>query len=106
MVQNDTRVYDLLELAPVVHGWVLLGEVDRYVRVSSDRFDDIAFSATGIHTVLSGSAGETTDITALQPISEGGDWIVQVKRVTFGSSGKATIDFNANNASSAVAAVQ
>ena len=35
MVANDTRVFDLLELAPVGHnGWVLLGEVGRYVRVS------------------------------------------------------------------------
>lgn len=35
MVANDTRVFDLLELAPVSqNGWVLLGEVGRYVRVS------------------------------------------------------------------------
>ena len=35
MVANDTRVFDLLALAPVAqNGWVLLGEVGRYVRVS------------------------------------------------------------------------
>ena len=35
MVANDTRVFDLLELAPVArNGWVLLGEVGSYVRVS------------------------------------------------------------------------
>lgn len=35
MVANDTHVFDFLELAPVAkNGWVLLGEVGRYVRVS------------------------------------------------------------------------
>lgn len=32
MVRNDTHVFDLTELAPVKGGWVLLGEVNRYVR--------------------------------------------------------------------------
>jgi hypothetical protein len=94
MVQNDTRVYDLMELAPVVHGWVLLGEVDRYVRVSSDRFDDITFSTAGIRASLRGSAGETAVVTALQP-SQKGDWVVIVESATFGSTGKATIEFKA-----------
>eukprot|EP01043_Picozoa_sp_COSAG02_P117757 COSAG02_NODE_54307_length_296_cov_22.355330_1_plen_40_part_10 len=32
--------------APVArNGWVLLGEVGRYVRVSKDRFDEITFSS-------------------------------------------------------------
>jgi hypothetical protein len=31
MVANDSATFDLLQLSPVVHGWVLLGEADAYV---------------------------------------------------------------------------
>ena len=98
MVQNDTRVFDLWELAPVsLFGWVLLGEVGKYVRVSADRFEEVSFSAAGVTVRLSGSAGETTAVTALQPLAlpGGGDWLVQVRDVTFGKSGKATLAFTA-----------
>ena len=90
-VQNDTRAFDLLELAPVVHGWALLGEVGKYVRVSRDRFDDVSFSASGIRLSLSGSAGETAAVVALQPLSHG-DWRVQVQTVTFAGT-KASLEF-------------
>jgi len=98
MVQNDTRVFDLLELAPVVHGWALLGEVGKYVRVSRDRFEDVVVSASGVRADLSGSEGETVEVAALQPATalEGGvpaDWVVLVKRVTFERSGRATVTF-------------
>eukprot|EP00665_Eupelagonemidae_sp_cell47_P017842 gene17842-biopygen411 len=93
MVRNDTRVFDLLELAPVVYGWVLLGEVDRYVPVSNDRFDDITFSAAGIRATVSGSAGETTTVTALEPAKGEDEWVVRVKRATFGETGKVAITF-------------
>ena len=95
MVSNDTRAFDLLELAPVVGGWVLLGEVEKYVRVSRDRFETVDFSATGITATLSGSAGESTAVTALAPGKSPRDWSVQVKIVTFGASGKATVVFAA-----------
>ena len=96
MVQNDTQTFDLLELAPVSStGWVLLGEVGRYVRVSSDRFDAIVFSAAGIHANLSGSKGETIEVTALQPLAGGIEWLVQAKTVTF-SGGAATVAFTHN----------
>jgi hypothetical protein len=93
MVQNDTRVFDLMELAPVVHGWVLLGEVGRYVQVSRDRFGEVAFAAEGLRATLSGSPGEEATFTALKP-APGGDWIVQVRRVAFGESGQATLTFS------------
>jgi hypothetical protein len=102
MLANDTHTFDLLELAPIVHGWVLLGEVGKYVRVSRDRFEDVSFSAAGITAELSGTDGESVEVAALQPTGaaqgsggEGGDWIVQVKRVTFGKSGRASVRFAA-----------
>ena len=65
----------------------------RYVRVSRDRFDDVSFSAVGIRAVLSGSAGEETAVTALQPVHGGGDWLVQTKTVRF-TGPKATVTFS------------
>ena len=106
VVANDTRTFDLLQLSPVApNGWVLLGEVGRYVRVSSDRFDAISFPVGGgIKLSLSGSAGETTEVTALKPLhrapNDGGwgggggsrEWVVEVKQVTF-SAATATVAF-------------
>lgn len=107
MVVNDTNAFDLMELAPVAsNGWVLLGEVGRYVRVSKDRFDEIVFPSGegtedgggGIRLTLSGSAGEVTQVTALQPLrrtvarSGSVEWVVQVKEVQF-SGDRATVVF-------------
>ena len=76
---------------PPSPGWALLGELGKYVRVSRDRFDDVSFSASGIRLSLSGSAGETTAVAALQPLSHG-DWRVQVQNVTFAGT-KASLEF-------------
>ena len=39
MVANDTHQFDLLQLSPVLeNGWVLLGELGKYVSVSRKRF--------------------------------------------------------------------
>ena len=111
MVQNDTRRFDLLELAPVsrANGWVLLGEVDRYVRVSNDRFDAVSFALPstparsdrvstggggGITVQMRGSVGESTAVTALEPVgtAEKAEWVVHVQRVTFASE-SATLVF-------------
>merc|ERR1712060_297508 len=55
MVQNDTHVYDLMQLAPIgENGWVLLGEVDKYVSVSGKRFQHVEFTSAGIDMVVSG----------------------------------------------------
>ena len=93
MVRNDSHAFDLLVLAPVVHGWVLLGEEGKYVRVSKARFDSVSFSSTGIRASLSGTEGESTSVTALQPLAGGSDWLVQVKSATFGKGGRATLAF-------------
>jgi hypothetical protein len=85
MVQNDTRVFDLTELAPIAsNGWVLLGEVGRYVRVSRQRFENVAFTTNGIRAAVSGAIGEVIQIAALQP--SGTDWVVIVKQVVFRST--------------------
>ena len=90
MVQNDTHVFDLMQLSPVVGGWVLLGELERYVPVSADRFDSISASASGLQMSVSGSVGEVMEVTALQPAPRG-DWIVRVQRVSFDHDKKTII---------------
>lgn len=68
--------------------------------MNSDRFDDVSFPSTGgVRLQLSGSVGEVTAVTALQPISLGddgntpADWLVQVKEVVF-TSDSATVVFD------------
>ena len=61
------------------------------MRVSRDRFDDVSFSASGIRLSLSGSAGETAAVVALQPLPHG-DWRVLVQNVTFAGP-KASLEF-------------
>ena len=103
MAQNDTHVFDLLALAPVVHGWVLLGEVGAYVRVSRDRFERVDFSPSGIEATVVGSEGETVEVTALQPKAgtAAADWVVLVQRVTFPrEGGKAVVTFGSDSSSS------
>ena len=44
-VANDTHAFDLHMIAPVLaNGWVLLGDLERYVSVSSRRFASVAAS--------------------------------------------------------------
>ena len=91
MVANDTRRFDLLELAPVVRGWALLGEVDKYVRVSRGRFQRVDFSPSALRVRLVGGAGETTAVAALRPTPTGDDWMIVVKSVTF-AHGREQVD--------------
>ena len=95
MMQNDTYLFDLMELAPVVSGWVLLGEVGAYVRVSRVRFEAVSVSLAGLRAGLVGSRGEKVEVTALRPVSSStpADWVVMVKSVTIGVSGKAEVVF-------------
>ena len=108
MAENDTHVFDLLELAPVVNGWSLLGEVERYVRVSRDRIHDVSFAPAGIRVNLMGSEGETIELTALRPVRLSAharkgqevvapiqDWDIIVKRAIFpkGSGGRMELMF-------------
>ena len=94
-MQNDTYLFDLMELAPVVSGWVLLGEVGAYVRVSRVRFEAVSVSLAGLRAGLVGSRGEKVEVTALRPVSSStpADWVVMVKSVTIGVSGKAEVVF-------------
>lgn len=82
-VANDTLAFDIHQFAPIVPGsggWVLLGDLDRYVPVSSKRFSNIsavrradgrepggAPVASTLSVSVMGVPAESVRITALQP---------------------------------------
>eukprot|EP00041_Stephanoeca_diplocostata_P024395 m.617139 g.617139 ORF g.617139 m.617139 type:complete len:972 (-) comp22517_c4_seq1:103-3018(-) len=106
--EYDTHVFDLLSVYPVDNssGWVLLGELDKYVGMSSKRFVDVSTSATGLSVEARGSPGEVLTVTALKPVSVEGteegifprasfaaEWTVQVRTGTVPTEGTVKIVF-------------
>ena len=80
--------------------WVLLGELDKYTTVSSQRFSSISAAAGGLDLVLAGVVGETVVVTALKERSQGLEvtedgkgYSVVVKTATIGADGSATLQF-------------
>eukprot|EP00435_Cladocopium_sp_Y103_P075365 s16_g56.t2 len=68
MVANDTHQFDLLQLSPVLeNGWVLLGELGKYVSVSRKRFPRMTATPEGISVEVMGGKNEEIQIVALQP---------------------------------------
>ena len=91
MVANDSHRFDLLQLSPVLkNGWVLLGEVNKYVSVSSRRFTQVSMISGGMRVEVAGSPGEEIHIIGLQP--NGLDWTIVEKAVRFKSS-KEIVEF-------------
>eukprot|EP01065_Artemidia_motanka_P035546 TRINITY_DN43453_c0_g1_i1.p1 TRINITY_DN43453_c0_g1~~TRINITY_DN43453_c0_g1_i1.p1 ORF type:complete len:791 (+),score=261.97 TRINITY_DN43453_c0_g1_i1:49-2421(+) len=96
--QNDTMQFDLLQLVPVMrNGFVLLGDISRYVSVSSKRFSFVEETQNGVRLGVMGQAGEQLTVTVLQPASRTGgavqEWTVVALPVTIPASGTATVSF-------------
>lgn len=76
---------------------MLLGELDKYTPVSSQRFTSITVAADGIDLVLAGVASEMVAVTALKEGSgldtteAGKGFSVKVKTVAIGVDGIATL---------------
>lgn len=86
MVANDSHHFDLLQLSPVLpNGWILLGELEKYVSVSPQRFTEIRVS-DGIWVELQGVPGEEVRIVALEPTVSSEEWIVVESVVRFETS--------------------
>jgi len=81
---------ELLTVYPVVHGFVLLGELDKWVTVSPNRFSNIAITPSMLSVDLSGGVGEVCTVTALV------DGVVVVKQVRIGVSNSASLVFPKN----------
>ena len=93
-VANDTHVFDLHQLSPVLsNGWVLLGDLDRYAAASSKRFAAVQTEKASLELTVVGAPGEHVRVTALrsatgrtdeaQSTSEGTEWTVVVRLAVF-----------------------
>ena len=60
--------FQLYTLAPVVtNGWALLGELEKWVSVSNDRFSNFAFDSESISVQVRGEEGETVHVSFFSP---------------------------------------
>ncbi|KAG7340586.1 hypothetical protein IV203_024129 [Nitzschia inconspicua] len=95
------------DLAPTVvtvwqncecNGIFLLGELDKYVALSSKRFDALSCTEDGVSTVVTGSVGEVIEITYLAPRTNevsGGIWYeVGKKSVDFATGDRIPIEIS------------
>eukprot|EP00040_Diaphanoeca_grandis_P034999 m.218963 g.218963 ORF g.218963 m.218963 type:complete len:854 (+) comp33283_c0_seq1:365-2926(+) len=94
--------FDLITSQDGVGAWVLLGELNKYTTLSSQRFRSVTTSAVSLVVLLSGAVGETVAITALKKAAEkdrlttttnGLSFTVVVKSTIIGESGFAEIEF-------------
>jgi hypothetical protein len=68
----------------------LLGELDKFVPLSSERFSEVEYSASGrLQAMLTGRPGEVVHVTALRPNNAA--WIVVVDNITIGAGGTAKL---------------
>ena len=98
-VANDTHAFDLHQLSPVFsNGWVLLGDLERYVAASHKRFASIEATAEAeadsgtasslLRVAVIGAPAERLRVTALRP--QGGvplgEWDAVTQNVAFAAS--------------------
>lgn len=54
--------------APVLdNGWTLLGEIDKFIAVSKQRFQSVTTSQNGVQILLAGQPGELVNLAYLKP---------------------------------------
>ena len=61
--KNGTYASSLHAFMPVVYGFALLGEVSKFVAVSSVRFSELQIDATALAVRVAGSIGETVEVS-------------------------------------------
>ena len=71
--------------APVMNGWVFVGETSKYVSASTVRFSSVAASGSGITAQVIGVAGETVNVCAASAASMGKLVCVSVKFTAAGT---------------------
>lgn len=107
MVANDTHQFDLLQLSPVLeNGWVLLGELGKYVSVSRKRFPRMTVTPEGLSVEALGGRNEEIQIVALQPKNPSRrimEWTIHEKTVRFDAS-QIVVEFRAGMVSGAIQA--
>lgn len=85
--------FDLFVSSPVLAGgWVLLGEIGKYVSVSEARFASVVATAATLTVQVHGAPAEVVSVTALRA-GAGRTWSVVVRSVTLGAAGTAELRF-------------
>jgi hypothetical protein len=54
----------------------LLGELDKFVPLSSKRFSDVRATQARLTAVVTGMVGEVVHVTGLRPVRNGTAWLV------------------------------
>jgi len=73
-------------------GWFLLGELKKYVPLSPVRFRELTCLPSGLSIIISGSAGESVNITALKPSNVSNFEVIQ-QNVIIPDSKEVTVVF-------------
>jgi hypothetical protein len=71
--------------------WVLLGELDKFVPLASERFSEVQISPSGPEATLFGKPDEVVHVTALQFTDS--VWYVVVADVQIGADGTGPLRF-------------
>jgi hypothetical protein len=93
----ETEGHQLVTVYPVVNGFVLLGELAKWVSVSPNRFSNLVISDRTLSVDLAGGVGELCSVTLVV------DGVVVVHHIKIGSTKVATLTAT-KNATPAVAA--
>ncbi|KAG7342483.1 hypothetical protein IV203_007576 [Nitzschia inconspicua] len=82
--------YQLHFVAPVVHGWCLLGERHKFVPLSANRFVSVETNSLSMKLLLEGSTGETLEFAyaVMDNDDYNSQWHIQSKLVKIPSSGR------------------
>ena len=71
-------------------GWILMGELDKYVPLSPDRFATAGCTATGVKATVVGSAGGAVAVTMISPAG-----VVLVRTATLDAGGRGAVTSDA-----------
>ena len=63
--KDPTQGHELVTVYPTVHGFVLLGELEKWVTLSPNRFSNLAISATSLSVDVRGGVGELVAVTVV-----------------------------------------
>lgn len=81
--------FRLYHACPQVNGWTLLGEREKYIPVSPNRFTRVSMQSNGITAEVVGAAGEMVELTYAKPTG-----VLAAQSRTISSNGKATFILN------------
>jgi hypothetical protein len=86
--------YQIFFIAPVIDGWCLLGEMNKFVPLSQNRFINVDIKPQEMSIMLEGSKGEIVDLAYSMLSDDSHQWIVRTQQVMIPASGQVKVVFN------------